>query len=43
LESARIYPRAISVVPSAGGLTRGSDRMIVKFNLELEHFVGSLF
>jgi hypothetical protein len=25
------------------GLTRGSDRVIVKFNLELEHFVGSLF
>jgi hypothetical protein len=25
------------------GLTRGSDRLIMKFNLELEHFVGSLF
>ncbi len=24
------------------GLTRGSDRIITKFNLELEHFVGSL-
>jgi hypothetical protein len=25
------------------GLTRGSDRVIVKFNLELEHFIGALF
>ncbi|MGA9723932.1 MAG: hypothetical protein WBQ86_15850, partial [Candidatus Binatus sp.] len=25
------------------GLTRGSDRVITKVNLELEHFVGSLF
>jgi hypothetical protein len=25
------------------GLTRGSDRVIVKFNLELEKFVGTLF
>ncbi len=25
------------------GLTRGSDRMILKFNLELEGFVGALF
>ncbi|MGH7813019.1 MAG: hypothetical protein ACREQI_03345 [Candidatus Binataceae bacterium] len=25
------------------GLTRGSDRVIVKFNLELERFVGALF
>ncbi len=25
------------------GLTRGSDRLIMKFNLELERFVGSLF
>jgi len=25
------------------GLTRGSDRVIVKFNLEIEGFVGSLF
>jgi len=25
------------------GLTRGSDRVITKFNLELEHFIGSLF
>lgn len=25
------------------GLTRGSDRVITKFNLEFEHFVGSLF
>ena len=25
------------------GLTRGSDRVIVKFNLELERFVGSIF
>ena len=25
------------------GLTRGSDRVIVKFNLELEHFIGTLF
>jgi hypothetical protein len=25
------------------GLTRGSDRVIVKFNLEVEGFVGSLF
>jgi len=24
------------------GLTRGSDRVIAKFNLELEHFVGAL-
>ena len=24
------------------GLTRGSDRIITKFNVELEHFVGSL-
>ncbi len=25
------------------GLTRGSDRVITKFNLELEHFIGALF
>jgi hypothetical protein len=25
------------------GLTGGSDRVIVKFNLELEHFVGAIF
>jgi hypothetical protein len=25
------------------GLTRGSDRVIVKFNLELERFIGSVF
>jgi hypothetical protein len=25
------------------GLTRGSDQVITKFNLELEHFVGALF
>jgi hypothetical protein len=25
------------------GLTRGSDRVITKFNLEIEHFVGALF
>jgi hypothetical protein len=25
------------------GLTRGSDRVIVKCNLELEHFIGALF
>jgi len=25
------------------GLTRGSDRVITKFNLELERFIGSLF
>jgi hypothetical protein len=25
------------------GLTRGSDRVITKLNLELEHFIGSLF
>jgi hypothetical protein len=25
------------------GLTRGSDRLIVKFNLELERFVGAIF
>jgi hypothetical protein len=25
------------------GLTRGSDRVVVKFNLELERFVGALF
>jgi hypothetical protein len=25
------------------GLTPGSDRVLVKFNLELEHFVGALF
>ena len=25
------------------GLTRGSDRVITKFNIELEHYVGSLF
>jgi hypothetical protein len=25
------------------GLTRGSDRVIVKCNLELERFVGALF
>ena len=25
------------------GLTRGSDRVLVKFNLELERFVGALF
>jgi hypothetical protein len=25
------------------GLTRGSDRVITKFNLEVEHFVGALF
>ncbi|MGC1191806.1 MAG: hypothetical protein WA861_14530 [Candidatus Binatus sp.] len=25
------------------GLTRGSDHVIVKFNLELERFVGAIF
>jgi hypothetical protein len=25
------------------GLTRGSDRVIIKLNLELEHFIGALF
>ena len=25
------------------GLTKGSDQVVVKFNLELEHFVGALF
>ena len=25
------------------GLTRGSDQVIMKFNLELEHFIGTLF
>jgi hypothetical protein len=25
------------------GLTRGSDRVVTKFNLEFEHFVGALF
>lgn len=25
------------------GLTRGSDRVITKFNLEFEHFIGALF
>jgi hypothetical protein len=37
-------PRGIEYNVGPGiGLTRGSDRVIVKFNLELEHFVGSLF
>jgi len=31
-----------SVGPGVG-LTRGSDRVVTKVNLELEHFVGSLF
>jgi hypothetical protein len=25
------------------GLTRGSDRVITKVNLEFEHFIGALF
>ncbi len=25
------------------GLTRGSDRVLIKFNLELDHFIGALF
>jgi hypothetical protein len=25
------------------GLTRGSDRVLVKFNFEFEHFVGAIF
>jgi len=37
-------PRGIEYNLGPGiGLTRGSDRVIVKFNLELEHFIGSLF
>jgi hypothetical protein len=37
-------PRGIEYNVGPGiGLTRGSDRVIVKFNLELEQFVGSLF
>ena len=37
-------PRGIEYNVGPGiGLTRGSDRVIVKCNLELEHFVGSLF
>ncbi len=37
-------PRGIEYNFGPGiGLTRGSDRVIVKFNLELEHFIGSLF
>jgi hypothetical protein len=37
-------PRGIEYNVGPGiGLTRGSDRFIVKLNLELEHFIGSLF
>ena len=37
-------PRGIEYNVGPGiGLTRGSDRVILKFNLELEHFIGSLF
>jgi hypothetical protein len=37
-------PRGIEYSGGPGiGLTSGSDRVIVKFNLELERFVGSLF
>ena len=37
-------PRGIEYNVGPGiGLTRGSDHVIMKFNLELEHFVGSLF
>ncbi|HEX4209026.1 MAG TPA: hypothetical protein VHY56_01435, partial [Candidatus Binataceae bacterium] len=25
------------------GLTRGSDHVIIKFNLEVEHFIGAIF
>lgn len=37
-------PRGIEYNAGPGiGLTSGSDRVIVKFNLELERFIGSLF
>jgi len=37
-------PRGIEYNFGPGiGLTRGSHRVIVKFNLELEHFIGALF
>jgi hypothetical protein len=37
-------PRGIEYNVGPGiGLTRGSDRVIVKCNLELEHFIGALF
>ncbi len=37
-------PRGIEYSVGPGiGLTRGSDRVLVKFNVELERFVGALF
>jgi hypothetical protein len=37
-------PRGIEYNLGPGfGLTRGSDHVIVKFNLELEHFIGAIF
>jgi hypothetical protein len=38
------FPNGIEYSFGPGiGLTRGSDRVITKFNLELERFIGSLF
>jgi hypothetical protein len=38
------FPDGIEYSVGPGiGLTRGSDQIITKFNLEIEHFVGALF
>ena len=39
-----ILPYGLEYDFGAGlGLTRGSDQVITKVNLELEHFIGNLF